>query len=256
MEDKEIKELNKAIDDLKKRLNKEVPTPKPELKPPKTKRGLMYILGVSFLVISITTLIIMFVNNIKPFMFIIAMIILTPFLVVGLVLIGIRLFLDRHRIKHKVVTRLTKNYVVARFYLPQKRYIDRTCVMNKDQLSFDLGKQTYIVEKEKIWFNEEGHPVINYLPDLPNPIGFDIETYMLKYAKAFNEGDLKTFVDNKGNVIDLSFTSSNLHTFKRTKMFADLMERMTPEMMKIVTLLIITIMALIGLALLILIFAR
>lgn len=232
-------EFKKKIELKRKQLKENIP--KTPYKVKGTNKIPQWILGVLLSLIPVISLVIIFILRLPIWMNIVIAIFSFPIMVIGLILLIWRYYKDKHKIKKAVVTQLVDNFVIARFYLPQKRVIERVCLLNKDGISFSLGQSTYLVEEEKIWFNDNNHPVINYLPNIPNPIGFKFEDFLYKYTLAFNQGELDKFLDDEGNMIDLSFTSQNLHTFKKNKLFADLMERITPEMMKIVTLLIFAI---------------
>lgn len=124
------------------------------------------------------------------------------------------------RINKAVKTKLTQNFLIADFWLPQKRKIEVVVTIEKDN-TFKHGKGRYIVDEECIWFDEDNFPHSNYIPNLPNPLKYDFRTLFNRLSDLMRKGIfyLKT---KKGETVDIIYSSEGLETFRKDKFLHDL----------------------------------
>jgi hypothetical protein len=145
---------------------------------------------------------------------------------------------DRNKVTGKIISSVSKNFIVAYFYLTQKRIKRRVCLIDDDGISFHIKDARYIIDREKCFQDEENYICGFWLPDLPNQLGFDFVKYIDVYLNAVKDKDLTTSRDRENNIIDVTYSSKNLEKFRKDKIFYEFHEQMTPEAMKIVYILL------------------
>lgn len=141
---------------------------------------------------------------------------------------------DKNKITGKIISNVSKNFIVAYFFLTQKRIKRRVCLIDDDGISFHIKDMRYIIDREKCFQDEENYICGFWLPDLPNQLGFDFVKYIDVYLNAVKNKDLTTSRDRENNIIDVTYSSKNLEKFRKDKIFYEFHEQMTPEAMKIV----------------------
>lgn len=193
--------------------------------PKNKKKFLMYTIPIAL--ISSFVIIGIFLASIGiHIIFVLGFIVLTtPISFILIILFLARMFFDRHKISGVIIKNISKRYLKVRFHLPNKREIERYVLINDDGISFNIKNRRYIVDSDKIYYDEDRNPTINYIPNIPNGFKLYIEDYLRRFAKYFNEGKINEFKDKEGNTVDISFSSQNLEEFKRAKMFTDLQEK-------------------------------
>lgn len=221
--DKTLEEIKVQIRKLK--FKSTVPVPKPEQKPvlPKSKSKYFYIPPLITLFISfVGFLFIIFVHKKIDVISVIFLILAIPLSFFSGIVLPVKLFIDRHKIKKKAMPHLTKNFIVANFLTNNMRIVQRLITLNKDGISFDIGNRTYIVDKRTIWYGAKNYPNSFYFPEIPNPIKFDTEGTINKFMKSVREQKLDNAIDFQGELVDISFSSTNLQLFKKNKIFDEL----------------------------------
>lgn len=204
------------------------PPPKPqEIKyKVKNKRTIWYILGIIIPIISIIIFIVMFILFLRhKISFIILLfygVLGLPLFLIGSFIFWIRVFLDRKRIKGAIIKKVSKNYLKVNFWLPNNRKQSEIKVLNSDGKSLDVGDSIYIVDKERIYYDEENIPNIDYLSGIPNPIKYNFTTYIEQYNELVKDGKALNLKDYDGEEIDISYSSVNLKKFKQDKIFQEL----------------------------------
>lgn len=166
-----------------------------------------------------------------------------PIFFVSLIILIIRFYLDRHLVTGQIISNISKNYIRAEFLLPQRRSRTLFKRINKDGLTFSIGKQDYVIDSEAIITNEHNQPKSFYLPNIPLPLKFNYEPILKEFSKAFGEGKegLKRFREKYDNIVDFSLSSENLNIIKRNNLFKPMLQHTTPEQMKIIIGLIIVL---------------
>lgn len=125
----------------------------------------------------------------------------------------IRLYLDKNRILNKIIPVLPKNFIKAIFFLPQKKQLERICLLNNDGISFNIKDAKYIIDADKIFFDEQKYPCGYWLPNIPNQIGFNL--------------------NDEKQIKGINYSSQNLEIFFKDKMFKELHQQITPETLKL-----------------------
>ena len=144
---------------------------------------------------------------------------------------------DKHKLSNKIIPMVSRNFIVVNLLLTQKRIKRIICLLNKDGISFYIGKLLYIIDKDKIFFDEDNFPNGFWFPNLPNQLGLDYDDDRINnYFKKISEGDIPR--DKKNNVIDIIYSSENLEKFRKDKVFWEFHEKVTPETLKMVYILL------------------
>lgn len=225
------KDKDKTYD---KTYSSELPIPEPEQiakrKVSKMKYFLIFspVLGIGLLIYYFVVLWFKLYSLITILVFLFTI----PIFLVNIATFFLTLFKLRRKIRNKVYPVFTKNYINAIFLTNNKRKIEFLAIINEDGFSFDLGKRSYLIDKNALFQNEKNESCSYYLPELPNPLIFDFEKGIMKFIEAINKGNPREATDFKGNIIDISYSSTNLQVFKKDKIFGDLHKN--PENDKIV----------------------
>lgn len=124
------------------------------------------------------------------------------------------------RVKKAYKTNLTQNFLIADFWLPQKRKIEEVVSIESNN-TFLLGKKRYIVDEECIWFDENNFPHSNYIPNLPNPLKYDFKTLFDKLSDLMRKGIF--YIKTKAGVtVDIVYSSEGLELFRKDKFLKDM----------------------------------
>ncbi len=228
-EENKIKELELQLKKIKLRMD--VPIPKTEYKTPnKTKK--YYLIPISIIILTIIFLFLVFMSNIHFLYKIMISILLTPVFIGMSMYFIIRIYWDRKKIQSKIIKNLSKNFIIANFFLTQKRIIKRVCLIKDDGISFNIKDKLYILDFEKIWYDENNYPNSFYIPNYPNPLGFDFLKHFKGFIEQLKKGE--EFKDEYGNLVDVTYDSQSLDKFKKDKFFTEMHKQITPEMLKII----------------------
>jgi hypothetical protein len=130
---------------------------------------------------------------------------------------------DRNRLTGIVIKNVSKNFIIANFFLTQKRIIQRVSVLNPDGISFSIGDCVYIVDREEVWIDSDNHPNGYWLPNMPNQLKIDFATQLLSIMDGKNDA----------NKPEVTYSSKNLKVFMKDKIFYEFHNQMTPEAMKL-----------------------
>lgn len=136
-----------------------------------------------------------------------------PLVLIATVFLIVKLIYDKNQISNFLIKAIRRNFLIANFYTSNKKILKKVVLLDNDGISFKIKEQTYIVDNEKIWFDEEKNPNSFYVWDLPNPIDFKFNLETKKF--------------------DINYSSINLTKFKKDKIFYEMHTPFTPEMMKI-----------------------
>lgn len=227
MNKEKLKEINKLENELKKIKEKYTSDlPKPEkdqiLKPKRFKKRWLYLSSFVLNLCIIIFWVFVFFAKLLNLYTIIGIIITIPLFMINGLAFFILLFLDWRRLKGLAVENFSGAYIIADFLMSNKRTKSLICPLNKDGISFTIGKRDYIVDKEVIWYDERNRPHCYYVPELPNPLKFSfkraIESYFEIMAKIEQQPELVL----KAIQNDIAFSSTNLQLFKKDKVFSDL----------------------------------
>lgn len=216
----EYKDFQEAIKNRKK--NIEVPEYRKSIELPKKKTRFLYIIplinvGV-FLIVFIFLLVIGELLSLFGILFFIFGI---PLFLISLITFFAKAFIDRKKIKNKVIPILHRNFIVANFLTSNRKKYVVIAPINNDGISFTIGKSDYIIDKEVIWFDEENRPNSFYVPELPNPLKFNFEnTIGIFLEKINNAKDIQEYI-KLAIETDIAFSSLNLQMFKKDKIFND-----------------------------------
>lgn len=227
--------------------------PKYEIKV-KSKKKYWYIIPLLNIFGSLFVLGLLFLFKTKILYIIIYSIVIFPvFFFSGLVAF-IRVYLDRHKIIGKVTKWVSKNFIIANFYRQNKRFVKIVRTIKEDS-TFKYKTGDYCVDLDCIWYDENNHPNSFYLEGIPNPLKFafseDIKTFI---ANQLAE-DPKPAINDKGELIDVSFSATTLQLLKKDKIFKELQRN--PESEKFVMILIgVVVLLIIALVIIVLVVAK
>lgn len=154
---------------------------------------------------------------------IIATCILAPIIILCLIVLGVKVYMDRKRIKNFTVTKLSvsKRFIIANIYTSNRRLRKEAYNIDQDSISFTDGKKTYVIDEECVWFDERNFPNLFYIENIPNPVRFAFQDNMGRYIQELLQSGLAS-KDNKGRMIDVSYSAENLQLLKKDKIFAEL----------------------------------
>lgn len=240
---KELKnELNSYEDELLK-INKEIDKPLTNNK--SVKDGIFtkyYKLPLIIFGIIIGILATLYFMGTDKFLMLILITLSIPPCIIFFIYVTVRLIIDRKRIKEAVVPIFSKNFIIANFFLTQKRIKKVLFFINEDGKSFNDGTKKYIVDREKVWLDDLNRPNSYYIPNLPNPLSFNFNGLFIEYAKAIRKFSISEKIedlivyDYEGKPIDVSYSSENLEGLKRDKFLTEMHRdpNATKEVMKIV----------------------
>lgn len=137
---------------------------------------------------------------------------------------------DKNYLTGEIVKRTSNNFIIANFFLTQKRIKKVVCKIDKDGISFIIGDCVYIIDREECWIDENNYINGFWLPNLPNQLRFDfgkqIEIALKKLSK-IKDGEQVDLGDT-----DIFYSSQNLKKYKDDKFLAEMHEQFTPEAMK------------------------
>lgn len=153
--------------------------------------------------------------------------------IIGYFIIRLLIF-DKNKVTGKIRSMISKNFIIANFFLTQKRIIKRICPIDNDGISFHIKDNRYIIEKGECWNDEDNFINGYWLPNFPNQLRLNFAKYIDKYLESIKKGNLKESVDSEGNTIDLSYSSRNLEVFRKDKLFYEMHQQITPESMKLI----------------------
>lgn len=145
-----------------------------------------------------------------------------PILILSGLFLVVKLWLDFKKLKQFLIPVATSNFIIALFFTNNKRLLRHTALINDDGMSFDLADRTYLIDKKTIWFDEKRQPISFYFPELPNPIKFNPEKEIDKFMANIRKGELENNIDDDGELVDISFSSTNLQLYKKSKIFDEL----------------------------------
>ena len=167
----------------------------------------------------------------------------------------IRLYLDKNKITNEIKKVLPVNFIIAYFFLTQKKLLKRVCIIDSDGISYKIGKGRYIIDSEKVFYDENRFPCGFWLPNLPNQLGFDFSKELKRVSEVMKEKGFKIedLENEKGETIDVTYSSRNLEVFRKDKVFKEFHQHSTPETMKLVYMLlgVLSLMMIIGFVLII-----
>lgn len=234
LEEYKQKNLSKIQEELEK-FNQEYEILKKEMEKPIERTGFkkpsifkkFYAIPLGLIGIFVTLFILLLIFQVhKIYIFVLAIFTLPVAFIIFLYGLA-RLYIDKKRIKNKIIPILPdKKFIVANFFLPQKRIIRELFLINDDGKSFNSGKdKVYIIDYEKIWYDTENYPNSYYLPNLPNPMSFNFGGQIQEYAellKQYKTVENITFKDWSGKDVDISYSSQNLGELKKDKFVNEL----------------------------------
>jgi hypothetical protein len=205
-------------------------------------------------IISAIILLIVLVINIAiwtfkvPLVFkILSGIISVPLLFALLVFIIIRLWLfgDFRTLKGNIVLKVTANYIIANFFLTQKRIVKRICLIEPDGITFLYGTGIYNVDYSCVYLDEENRPNSFYVPNLPNPLRLDFMKYLKLALDSFRHSDVENFNED----LDVIYSAENLKLFKKDKFLEefhrDNSEALNKMIMYIIAIAVISMIAIV-----------
>jgi hypothetical protein len=149
----------------------------------------------------------------------------------GFMLLRVIVF-DKNKLSNKIIPMVSRNFIVCYLLLQQKRVKKIVCLLNKDGISFYINKLLYIIDREKIFFDNDNFPCGFWFPNLPNQLGLDYDDDSINsYFEKISKGEIPK--DKNNNVIDIIYSSENLEKFRKDKVFYEFHEKVTPETLKL-----------------------
>ena len=143
---------------------------------------------------------------------------------------------DKHKLSNIIIPMISRNFIIVNLLLTQKRIKRVVALLNKDGISFYIGKLLYIIDRDKIFYDEDNFPNGFWFPNLPNQLGLDYDDERINsYFQKISKGDIPK--DKNNNIIDIIYSSENLEKFRKDKVFYEFHEKTTPETLKMVYLL-------------------
>lgn len=183
---------------------------------------------VFFLVVAVS--VIFFLLRIRILYLILWIILAIPIFLGSIIVILIRLYIDRNKIKSFVWKRLSKNVVIIEIFTKNKK--KKRFALRITGTEFIWKGGLYLIDEKAVWFDKNNYPTLHYFEGIPNPLLFNFEYYLMKYNNAKDKTSVK---DEQSNIIDVSYSSTTLQQFKKDKLFSELhkssIENITPLLM-------------------------
>lgn len=148
-------------------------------------------------------------------------------------MLAVKFYLDLKKLKQWILPVMTPNFIRAFFLTNNRQIIDFLVKVNADGMSFDIDNRTYIIDKKTMWSDSKRQPSSLYFPDIPNPIKINPEKQIDNFMKNIRSGHLDKNTDSEGELVDISFSSTNLQLFKKSKIFDDLNKNPSAEKMQL-----------------------
>lgn len=190
---------------------------------PKSNRLKFYIFPIISIFLSLLIFIILWLTNTRLLFIILYGILIFPLFFFSGIIFLIRLYLDKKRIKGKIIKKVSKNFIIANFYRENRRIDKIPLLINSDGQTFNYKKGLYMLSKSAIWLDENNYPNSYYVENIPNPLIFGFQKDINSFIKATLREDTKGAISDEGLLIDLSFSSETLAMFKKDKIFAEFM---------------------------------
>lgn len=229
MTDKKKIDYNKLNNEkeMEERLNTPIPPSKVE-NPKSVLRHVWY--GVTIFINLLYIILLVGIGIVSQFnLYLLAILgfIAMPIMLVNNVLFWVRIYFDRHQVKAILGKALPQNYLLMTFWLPsrrkERRLVNRPKLSkNSEGYSVKLGDCEYMVDEEATYINDDGFTECDYLPNFPNPMLLLINKLLQSYQKVFEEGNSINFKDSNNQPVDISFSSTYLKEFKKTRFFENL----------------------------------
>ncbi len=212
----------------------DIKVPEPKYKVSGFRKYLKYYgVPITIMLFGVSTIAIMWALNVSIIWIFVALALTFPITALMTIFLTIRLYLDKNRIKDALLKVLTKNFIIANFMLSNKRIVKRVFKIDADGISFKDGTLRYIVERNRIWFDENSYPNLYYVPNIPTPLEFNFSKYIKHFRAEMVKGTTPDKIsDEYDRPIDVMYTSESLETFRRDKFLKNFHGKTTPEIMK------------------------
>lgn len=212
----------------------EIEVPKPEYKVSNFKKYFKYYgLPITILLFAISITSILWAIKAPIVYIFLAVGLLFPFGLGMFIYLTIRLYLDKHKITSTLIKAVSKNFIVANYMLSNKRVIKRVHLIDKDGISFKTGDLRYIIERDRMWYDENNYPNLFYIPNIPVPLEFNFAKYLIHFrSNIVKNVQPEKILDEYQRPIDVMYTSESLETFRRDKFLKNFHSKSTPEMLK------------------------
>lgn len=174
------------------------------------------IFGVNLILVTLVT-VFLFLSHTSIIWIVIWLIIGIPLFLGSILVILIRLYLDKNRIHDFILLKVSKNLIRANIKTKRGKVIRKYYRVLSFEFEWNGG--IYLIDEEAVWMDEDNIPNLDYFEGIPNPLIYDFETVLHNYNIST---DKESFIDKKGNIVDVSYSSHTLKQFKKDKLFAEL----------------------------------
>lgn len=203
---------------------------------PKKKYTLIIVPIINIVVIAIVYFLLIFIFKVSPFWLVLSGFFALPIFLLSVLVLGVKGFLEKRNIESFVIKKLTKNFIVANFFIENKRIMRYARVINEDGKTFNFKGGIYTLDQEAIWRDDRNFPNAFYKENIPNPLKFNFKKYIEQTITKIQQGVNPVITTDNDELIDIVYSSKNLQQFKKEKMLQEF--HRNPEQEKLIMILL------------------